>query len=77
MDNRAVTSLFEKHIEEHHKHLVLFNQCLMAHYDKDARLQLKLCSGTKDQIDELFEIFKKFIGGLPPLNLDEGVRATT
>ena len=76
MNARQLTSAFENFIAENHKHLVMFNQYLMAGYDKDSRMQLKLCTGTKDQIDELFTIFKKFIGELPAPNIDESVKAT-
>ncbi len=76
MTARQLTSAFEKYIAENHRHLIMFNQYLMAGYDKDARMQLKLCTGTKDQIDELFTIFKKFISELPASNIDESVKAT-
>jgi hypothetical protein len=75
MTARQLTSAFEKYIAENHKHLVMFNQYIMAGYDKVAGMQLKLCTGTKDQIDELFTIFKKFIGELPAPNIDESVKA--
>jgi ferritin-like metal-binding protein YciE len=76
MTSRQLTSAFEKYIAENHKHLVMFNQYLMAGNDKDGRMQLKLCTGTKDQIDELFTIFKKFMGEMPAPNVDENVKAT-
>ncbi len=75
LTTRQLTSAFEKYITERHKHLVMFNQYIMAGYDKDARMQLKLCTGTKDQIDELFAIFKKFIDELPASNFGESVKA--
>lgn len=65
MNNRELTREFEKYIAENHKHLIMFNQYLMAGYDKDARMQLKLCTGSKEQIDELFAIFNKFTSQLP------------
>ena len=74
MTARQLTSAFEKYIAENHKPLIMFNQYLMAGYDKDAKMQLKLCTGTKDQIDELFAIFEKFIGELPALNFDKDAR---
>jgi len=76
MSEQQLTSAFEKYITEKHNHLAMFNQCLVAGYDKEARMKLKLCGGTKEQVNELFDIFKEFIGALPPLNLDEGVKAT-
>ena len=65
MNNRELTREFEKYIAENHKHLIMFNQYLMAGFDKDARMQLKLCTATKEQIDELFAVFNKFTSQLP------------
>lgn len=76
MTARQITSTFEKYVAVNHKHLAMFNQYLMAGYDKDGRMQLRLCTGTKDQIDELFTIFNKFIVELPAPNVDESVKAT-
>ncbi len=76
MTARQLTSAFEKYVAENHRQLAMFNQYLMAGYDKDGRMQLKLCTGTKDQVDELFSIFKKFMGELPAPNVDESVKAT-